>query len=80
MRTIDAIAERIERLCNEQSITINALSYKAGVANSTIKSIFYGKSKNPGIITIKKLCDALDISLIQFFDSPEFEGLDQEIQ
>jgi transcriptional regulator with XRE-family HTH domain len=80
VRTIDAIANRIEGLCDEHNITINALSYKAGVANSTIKSIFYGKSKNPGVITIKKLCDALDISLIEFFDSAEFEGLDQEIR
>ena len=33
-----------------------------------------------GIVTIKKLCDGLEITLIEFFDTPEFRALEQEIQ
>ncbi|MDL2232167.1 helix-turn-helix transcriptional regulator [Ruminococcaceae bacterium OttesenSCG-928-L11] len=80
MDTRAAVANRIEELCNERGITINALSYISGVANSTIKGIFYQRSKNPGIVTIKKICDGLEISLAQFFDTEIFNRLDQEIK
>ena len=36
--------------------------------------------KNPGIVTIKMLCDGLDISLIEFFDTEDFKNLEQEIK
>ena len=52
----------------------------AGVPQATVKSILNGESKNPGTITIKKLCDGFDITLGQFFSTPEFDALEQEIQ
>lgn len=75
-----AILLRIEEICKERNITINHLSYISGVSNSTIKSIYYGKSKNPGIVTIKKLCDGLEISITEFFTSDKFNNLEQEIK
>jgi len=75
----EQIGARIEELCKEKGITINGLSYIAGVSNSTIKAIFYKRSKNPGIATIKKLCDGFDITLAQFFDTDAFNNLEQEI-
>jgi len=80
MDTRTAVAKRIEELCEERGITINGLSYLSGVANSTIKGISYGRSKNPGIVTIKKLCDGLGISLPDFFFSALFDDLEQEIK
>jgi len=74
------VANRIEELCKEREITINGLSYISGVSNSTIKGIFYKRSKNPGIATIKKLCDGFGITLAQFFDTEAFNSLDQEIK
>ena len=74
------VALRIEQLCKERNITINGLSYLSGVSNSTIKGIFYGRSKNPGVATIKKLCDGLGITLAQFFDTEAFNSLEQEIE
>jgi len=38
------------------------------------------KSMNPGIITIKKVCDGLNMSLVKFFDSALFDCIDQEIK
>lgn len=80
MNTVEAVANRIEQLCRERNITINGLSYISGVPNSTIKGIFYKRSKNPGITNIKKLCDGFGITLGEFFSTPEFDLLEQEIQ
>jgi len=80
MSTRDAVAKRIRELCNEREITPNALSYISAVPQATIKSILNGESKNPGIVTIKKLCDGFNISLLEFFSTEEFDSLDQEIK
>ena len=80
MGVYDVVVKRIRDLCNEQDITPNALSYKSGISQSTIKSILNGESKNPGIVTIKKLCDGLNISLAEFFNTEEFLNIEQELK
>ncbi len=80
MTIYSAVVKRIYNLCNERDITPNALSYLSGVSQSTIKSILNGESRNPGIVTLKKLCDGLDISIIEFFDTDDFYNLEQEIK
>ena len=75
-----AVAERIVELCKDKKITPNALSYMAGVPQSTIKSILNNESKNPGVVTIKKLCDGLDISIPDFFNTDIFRNLEQEME
>lgn len=80
MGIYDLVVKRIYELCKEREITPNALSYMAGVSQSTIKSILNGESKNPGIVTIKKLCDGLDISIVDFFDTEDFRNIEQEIK
>lgn len=80
MNTREAIANRIRQLCRERGITPNGLSYLSAVPQATVKSILNGESRNPGTVTIKKLCDGLEITLGEFFSTPEFDGLEQEIQ
>ncbi len=80
MKVYNAVAIRIEELCAERKITVNGLSHLSGVHPSTIKSIIYGASKNPGIATIKMLCDGLEITLEDFFRSEIFNSLEQEIE
>lgn len=80
MSIYDLVVKRIYELCREREITPNALSYMAGVSQSTIKSILNGESKNPGIVTLKKLCDGLEISIIDFFDTEDFRNLEQELK
>lgn len=75
----EAVAQRILTLCDEQNITINMLSTRAGVTQSTVDSIIKGKSKNPGICTIKKLCDASNISIPDFFNHPLFCDLELDL-
>ena len=80
MRTKEAIANRILQLCDAHSIAVNELANRSGVSPSTVYSILNEKSQNPGTITIKKLCDGLDITLGEFFNTPEFDALEQEIK
>ena len=80
MDTRTAVAKRLSALCGQRGWTINKLATVSAVSPSTLKSILYGKSKNPGIVTLKMLCDGLEISLAEFFSSEEFADLEQEIQ
>ena len=80
MNTKQAVAKRIIQICKERGMTINALAYLSGVSPSTIYSMLNEKSQNPGIVSIKKLCDGWEISLREFLDSDLFDGLEQEIQ
>ena len=80
MNTAHVIAYRIRQLCEENHITPNGLSNLSAVPQSTIKSILNGESQNPGTVTIKKLCDAFEITLGEFFSTPEFDALEQEIK
>ncbi len=80
MNTWLAVQNRIIMLCEEKKLNINQLATVSGVSASTVKSIIYGKSQNPGIVTIKMLCDGFDISLAEFFDTPVFKALEQEIR
>ena len=80
MDTYTAVKNRLLSLCGEKNLTIHKLATESAVPPSTIKNILYGKSQNPGIITIKMLCDGFGITLTEFFDTEEFRSLEQEIR
>lgn len=80
MDTWEAIVFRIKQLCKERGLTPNGLSNLSAVPQATVKSILNGESQNPGTVTIKKLCDGLEITLGEFFSTPEFDALEQEIK
>lgn len=79
MNISQAVAFRILELCKERKITVNRLSTISAVTQSTVNDIVNNKSKNIGIATIRKLCDGLEISITDFFDTPYFRNLEQEI-
>lgn len=80
MGIYEFVVNRIYELCREREISPNALSYLAGISQSTIKSILNGESKNPGVVTLKKICDGLDITIVDFFNTEEFYKLEQELK
>lgn len=80
MRTKEAVAKRILELCRERKIAVNALANISGVSPSTIYSMLNQKSQNPGVVSIKKLCDGFEITVREFFDSPLFDETEQEIK
>lgn len=80
MDTVTAVKNRILELIGERKITINKLAYLSALPPSSLKSILYGGSKNPTLLTIKLICDGLSITLSEFFDTPEFNNLEPEIK
>lgn len=80
VNTYTVVKNRLLELLEVKRMSINKLATESAIPPSTIKNILYGKSQNPGIVTIKILCDGLGISLIEFFDTSEFKNLEQEIK
>lgn len=80
MSVKDAVAARFSAICQERGIRKNELAVRSGVTPSTVYSMMDPRRRDVSIVTIKILCDGLDITLEQFFSGPEFEGLEQEIK
>ncbi len=80
MDTITAVKNRIFNLCYERNISINRLATVCALPPSSLKNILYGKSQNPKLLTIKMICDGLGITLADFFNTDEFNSLEQEIK
>ena len=79
MDTITAVRNRILQLCGQRDMTINRLATVSALPPSSIKNSLYGKRRNPKLITIKMICDGLGITLGEFFSTPEFDALEQEL-
>ncbi len=80
MNTYTAVRNRILTLLEEKKMSIHRLALESSVPPSSIKNILYGKSQNPGIATIKMLCDGFGISLCDFFSTPVFLSLEPELK
>lgn len=80
MNVKEAIAFRINQLCELNNLSPSALAKLCGIDSSTVYSILGTKSKSPEVATIKKICDGLEITLAQFFDTETFNNLEQEIK
>ncbi|HHX67819.1 MAG TPA: helix-turn-helix transcriptional regulator [Gallicola sp.] len=79
MKISEAIAQRILNLCDSKNISINKLAIMSGLTQSTVQSIICGKSKNPKLLTIVRICDSLNIKLEDFFADKLFNNLDIEL-
>ena len=80
MNVKDVVAQRFLELCKERHIRINELANISGVTPSTAYSMLDERRRDVSIVTIKKFCDGLCITLGEFFSTPEFDALDQEIK
>lgn len=76
----EAVRLRILELCQDKQITVNHLSYICGITQSTLSNIVTGRNQSTTITTIKKICDGLEITIQDFFGSPLFDNLEQEIK
>lgn len=79
MQIGEAVKIRILELCKERKITVNKLSTLSGITQSTLNNIVSGRNNSTTVATIKKICDGLDISVLDFFSSDLFSKLDQEL-
>lgn len=80
MTVKDAVVKRFQELCADRGIKPNELANRSGVTPSTVYSMMDESRRDLSIITIKKLCDGLDVTLGEFFSTEEFDGLEQEIK
>lgn len=76
----EAVKLRIVELCKNNNITVNKLATVCGITQSTLNNIVGGRNNSTTVSTIKKICDGLNISIIEFFSSEIFENLEQEIR
>lgn len=72
----EAVRLRIKELVKEKGISITGLCLNANLTPSTVFDFLYGKSKNPKIVTIKKLCIGAGITLEEFFSRDYFNSDD----
>lgn len=75
-----AVVDRFMEICNQRGIKPNELATLAGLTPSTVYSMLDSSRKDISIVTIKKLCDGLEVTLGDFFSTPEFDTLEQEMQ
>ena len=80
MRIGEAVRLRLLELCRERNITLNKLSTICGITQSTLNNIISGRNSTTTVSTIQKICDGLEITILDFFSSPIFENLEQEIK
>lgn len=80
MSVKDLVVKRFKDICDERNIKINELANISGVTPSTAYSMMDKNRRDISIITIKKFCDGLDITLGEFFSTEEFDKLEQEIK
>ena len=76
----DAVVQRFQTICAERGLRINELANRSGVTPSTAYSMLDPRRRDISIVTIKKFCDGLGITLGEFFSTPEFDALEQEIK
>ena len=76
----EALAQRILDLCEERNLNPNSLAILCGIDRSTVYSIIGKKSKSPEVLSIKKICDGLEITLGEFFNHSIFDDLEHEIK
>ena len=80
MRIGEAVRFRILELCRQHDITLNKLSTICGITQSTLNNVVSGRNATTTVSTIQKICDGLEIGILDFFTSPLFENLEQEIK
>ena len=78
MKLSGAVSQKILKICDEKDISINKLSSICCITQSTIQSLIDGKSKNPKLLTIIRICEGLDITLKEFFDDSIFDNIERE--
>ena len=74
------IAERIKQLCQEKQFSYYLLAYKAAVPITTLMNILHSNTKNPGVLTLAKICDGLGITIQDFFDAEMFKDIENETE
>lgn len=79
MTTNDATAKRINKLLQEQNITLYRLEQKSGVYHGVMDRIIKGKNQTISLSTLFKLARGFNMSILQFLDDDVFRSEELEI-
>ena len=74
------IALRVQQLCQEKGLALCELAMRSALPLDILQSIVSGRSSTLDIAMVKKVCDAFGLTLFEFFNSPDFDALEQEIK
>lgn len=78
MKLNDAISKKVNDICAKREISINKLASISCLTQSTVQNLATGKSKNPKVLTIVRICDGLGITLSEFFTDDLFNNIERE--
>ncbi|MFB8591137.1 helix-turn-helix domain-containing protein [Enterococcus innesii] len=73
------IGDRIKYLANENNYSINQLAKASKIRQSTISGIL-NEGKIPTVSTLLSICEALNITLSEFFDFPPYNKKEALLQ
>jgi transcriptional regulator with XRE-family HTH domain len=76
----DEIAERFRQLCAERGMSYTQLAQLAGVTPSTVYSVLQPERRDVSAVTVKELCDGLDLCIIDFYNCDLFRNFSPEIE
>ncbi len=74
----DAVVRRIKELCKQKGWSAYRLGVEAGLSSQYVRTVIGGKHQQVSVQTIKKICDACEITLATFFSAAYFEHLPME--
>ena len=74
------LSKRIEYFCKKNGISYYSLSDNSAVPMTTLMHIINCSTKNPGIFTIFKICNGLNISITEFFNAEEFAEIEYKLE
>ncbi len=80
MNEIELLSNRINYFRKMRNMTFYQLAYRSAVPLTTLMHIMNGYTKNPGIFTIAKICNGLDITMVEFFKAGEFENFEYDVE
>lgn len=78
MKLSKAVSVKILSICDEKDISVNRLASICCLTQSTVQNLIAGKSKNPKMLTIIRICEGLEIPLKDFFDDDLFINIERE--
>lgn len=62
-------------LASQNNYSLKILSELSGVSLSTVKNMIYNKTQNPSSMVVYKICETINISMKEFYDSNLFKNI-----
>lgn len=76
----EAIAKRIDEYIFARGITLYRFAKEAGIPVATLQNLYRGHTKSPTITVVLKICNVLNLTVGEFFDSELFSQNNLELE